>query len=61
MTDVTLLGPAGSPSAAAQRPSPARSARWLAGGQVRDDAWLVPDADAHDGMAVDLSAWRAAG
>ena len=61
VTDVTLVGAVGSPSAAAQTAFALDAARWLAGGQVRDDAWLLPDADAHDGTAVDLSAWRAAG
>jgi len=61
VTDVTLVGAVGSPSAAAQTAFALDAACWLAGGQVRDDAWLLPDADAHDGTAVDLSAWRAAG
>jgi len=57
VTDVTLLGPVGSPSAAARAAFGLDIARWLASGQVRDGAWLVPDDDAHDGVAVDLSAW----
>ena len=61
VTDLTFVGDVGSPSAAAQAAFALDTARWLAGGQVRDDAWLVADADAHDGTAVDLSAWRAAG
>ena len=61
VSDVTFVGDVGSPSAAAQAAFALDTARWLAGGQVRDDAWLVPDDDAHDGTAVDLSAWRAAG
>jgi hypothetical protein len=61
VTGVTFVGAVGSPSADAQAAFALDTARWLAGGQVRDDAWLVPDADAHDGTAVDLSAWRAAG
>ena len=61
VTDLTFVGDVGSPSAAAQAAFALDTARWLAGGQVRDDAWLVPDADAHGGTAVDLSAWRAAG
>lgn len=60
VTDVTFVGAVGSPSAAARAIFALDTARWLAGGQVRDDAWLVPDADAHDGTVVDLSAWRAA-
>ncbi|WP_233489236.1 hypothetical protein [Blastococcus sp. TF02-09] len=61
VTDVTFVGDVGSPSADARAAFALDTARWLAGGQVREDAWLVPDADAHDGAAVDLSAWRAAG
>ena len=61
VTDLTFVGDVGSPSAAAQAAFALDTARWLAGGQVRDRAWLVADADAHDGTAVDLSAWRAAG
>lgn len=61
VTDLTFLGSVGSPSPAAQASFAQDTARWLAGGQVHDDAWLVPDADAHDGTAVDLSAWSAAG
>jgi hypothetical protein len=60
LTDVTFVGAVGSPSAAARSAFDLDIARWLADGQVRDAAWLVPDPDAHDGVAVDLSAWRAA-
>jgi hypothetical protein len=57
--DVTFLGPAG-------EPSPSRHGldrqirRWLGEGQRRDDAWLVADPDASDGVAVDVTAWVAA-
>ena len=34
--------------------------RWLGDGQRRDDAWLVADPDAPDGVAVDVTAWVAA-
>jgi hypothetical protein len=61
VTDVTFVGDVGSPSAAAQAAFALDTARWLAGGQIRDDAWVVPDPDAHDGTVVDLSAWLAAG
>jgi hypothetical protein len=60
-TDVTFLGSVGSPAAGVQPEFDLDIARWLAAGQVRDEAWLVPDADAPDGVAVDLSAWRTAG
>lgn len=60
-TDVTFLGPVGSPSAGAHSEFDMDITRWLAAGQTRDDAWLVPDTDAPDGVAVDLSAWCSAG
>lgn len=59
--DVTFLGPAGSPSADAQLDFDVDITRWLAVGQGRHGAWLVPDADAPGGTAVDLTVWRAAG
>ncbi len=59
-TDVTFLGPAGIPSIGVQPDFDQDITRWLAGGQVRDQAWLVPDSDAPDGLAVDLTAWRSA-
>jgi hypothetical protein len=59
-TDVTFLGPVGIPSAGAQPEFDRDIAGWLAAGQIRDDAWLVPDNDAPDGVAVDLTAWRSA-
>jgi hypothetical protein len=57
-TDVTFLGAVGRPSAGAQPEFDLDITRWLSTGQVRDAAWLVPDSDAADGVAVDLSAWR---
>ncbi len=59
-TDVTFLGPVGRPSDGGQSEFDLDITRWLATGQVRDDAWLVADSDAPDGVAVDLSAWRSA-
>jgi hypothetical protein len=60
-TDVTFLGPVGRPSADGQPEFSTDITGWLASGQVRQDSWLVPDTDAPDGVAVDLSAWRSAG
>ena len=34
--------------------------RWLRAGQLRDAGWLVVDADAADGVAIDVPAWLAA-
>ncbi len=60
-TDVTFLGPVGRPSDGGQPEFDLDITRWLATGQVRHEAWLVPDSDAPDGVAVDLSAWRSVG
>jgi hypothetical protein len=58
-SDLTFLGPAGSP--ARQRLGFDRQIqRWLGAGQLRDPSWLVPDPDAADGVAVDVTAWLAA-
>ncbi|SEK98609.1 hypothetical protein SAMN04515665_10735 [Blastococcus sp. DSM 46786] len=35
--------------------------RWLADGQQRDPAWLMADEESTDGLAIDLTAWLAAG
>jgi hypothetical protein len=58
--DVTFLGPAGRPGAPSRHGFDRQIRRWLTAGQRRDDAWLVADPDAPDGLAVDLSAWVAA-
>ncbi|MGY1620049.1 hypothetical protein ACI797_25200 [Geodermatophilus sp. SYSU D00691] len=55
VVDVALLGPAGRPG----RGFEVQIGRWLAAGAPRDPAWLVADADAPDGVAVDLLAWVA--
>jgi hypothetical protein len=58
-SDLTFLGPAGSP--ARQRLGFDRQIqRWLGAGQLREPSWLVPDPDAADGVAVDVTAWLAA-
>jgi len=58
--DVTFLGPAGRPGTPSRHGFDRQIRRWLNAGQRREDAWLVPDQDASDGLAVDLSAWVAA-
>jgi hypothetical protein len=60
-TDVTFVGPVGRPSTEDHPHFDADISGWLAAGQVRDAAWLVPDTESPDGVAVDLTAWRAAG
>jgi hypothetical protein len=58
--DVTFLGPAGRPGRPSRHGFDRQIRRWLTAGQRREDAWLVADPDAPDGLAVDLSAWVAA-
>jgi hypothetical protein len=56
--DLTFLGAAGAPTRA--RLSFDRHIEgWLRGGQERDPAWLVADADAGEGLAIDVPAWLA--
>ena len=61
VADVTLLGPVGAPGRPSRHGFDRQILRWLGAGLVRDDAWMVDDPDAPDGVAVDLSAWAAAG
>jgi hypothetical protein len=58
-SDVLLLGPAGTPDSASRHSFDRQIRRWLTAGRLRDDAWLVADPDAPDGVAVDVSAWLA--
>ena len=58
--DVTFLGPTGEPGSPSRHGFDRQIRRWLGDGQRRDDAWLVADPDALDGLAVDVSAWVAA-
>jgi hypothetical protein len=59
-TDVTFLGPAGAPGTASRHGLDRQIRRWLGTGQPREAGWLVADAEASHGMAVDVSAWLAA-
>jgi hypothetical protein len=58
--DVTFLGPSGEPGTPSRRGFDRQIRRWLGAGPFLDDAWLVPEPDAPDGVAVDLVAWVAA-
>lgn len=60
-SDVTFLGPVGRPSADEHPRFDLDITGWLSAGQSREAAWLVPDTESPDGVAVDLTAWRAAG
>src|SRR5688572_1331992 len=61
LSDVTILGPAGSPGAWTRHGFDRQIRRWLGSGQQLDDAWVVADPEAPDGVAVDVTAWLAAG
>jgi hypothetical protein len=58
--DLTFLGPAGRPGPDTHAGFDSSIQRWLGTGQQREAAWLVPDEDAPDGVAVDVTAWGAA-
>lgn len=59
-TDVTFLGSTGAPGTPTRHGFGRQIRRWLGAGQHREDAWLVPDPEASDGVAVDVAAWVAA-
>lgn len=59
-SDLTFLGPPGRPDASAAVGLDTGITRWLATGQRREPAWLVPDRDAADGVAVDVGVWLSA-
>jgi hypothetical protein len=59
-SDVTFLGPVSHPSRAREvtlSQFDTSIQLWLGTGQERSRRWLVPDEDAADGVAVDVSAW----
>lgn len=60
-TDLTFLGPVDRVGSEAPAGFGDSIQRWLTTGQQRAAGWLVPDEDALDGVAVDLTAWLAAG
>jgi hypothetical protein len=59
--DLTFLGPVGRPGPGTHVGFDTSIQRWLGTGQQREAAWLVPDKDAPDGVAVDVTAWAATG
>jgi len=59
--DVTFVGSTGTPGIPSRHGFDRQIRRWLGTGQRREDAWLVPDPEATDGVAVDVSAWLAVG
>ena len=58
--DVTFLGPPVRPGSPGRLGFDRQIQRWFTTGQRREDAWLVADPEAPDGLAIDLSAWVAA-
>ncbi len=59
--DLTFLGSVGRPGTPAWQGFDRQIRHWLGTGQQRQSAWLVEDAEASDGLAVDVPAWLAAG
>src|SRR5688500_9050956 len=57
--DVTFLMAAGVPGSPSRHGYDRQIRRWLAAGRSREDAWLVPDPAARDGVALDLRDWVA--
>jgi hypothetical protein len=59
-SDVTFLGPVASPVRAREVTTSQFDTSiqlWLGTGQERSRKWLVPDDEAADGVAVDVTAW----
>jgi hypothetical protein len=61
VTDVTFLGSAGSPGRPSRHGFDRQIRRWLGSGQRHSEAWVVADPEASGGLAVDVTAWVAAG
>jgi hypothetical protein len=55
--DLTFLGPVSRAAASSERAFDLQIQAYLAHGRGADGNWLVPDDEAPDGMAVDVSAW----
>ncbi|MGY2067409.1 hypothetical protein [Blastococcus sp. SYSU DS0619] len=60
-TDLTFVGERRRSGTSPQEALDTGITGWLAAGQVRDDAWLLSDQEAPDGVAVDVTAWLAEG
>lgn len=54
--DLTFLGPVSRPGTA-DGDFDAQIQTWLAGDRSNEQAWLVPDDESPDGLAVDVTAW----
>ena len=60
-TDLTFVGERRRTGSSTEEIFDAGITHWLAGGRLHDPAWLVPDPEAADGVAVDVTAWLATG
>ncbi|UOY01614.1 hypothetical protein [Blastococcus sp. PRF04-17] len=60
-TDLTFLGPAGSPARPSRHAFDRQIRRWFGSGQHRSERWVVADPEASEGVAVDVTAWVTAG
>jgi hypothetical protein len=58
-SDLTFLGPVSRSAASSERAFDLQIQTWLAHGRGTEGSWLVPDDEAPDGVAVDVSAWSA--
>ena len=58
-TDLTFLGPVSSAAAVPERAFDLQIRAWLSSQLGREGSWLVPDDEAPDGVAVDVTAWSA--
>ena len=58
-TDLTFVGERHRADAAGPDLFEGRISDWLRAGRPRDRAWLTDDPEAHDGLAVDVTAWDA--
>ena len=60
-SDLTFLGPAIRLGTVATTPFDVAIQRWLSANPQPEEGWLVPDDEAPDGLAIDVTAWLAAG
>jgi len=55
--DLTFLGPVTRPGSPSGTDVEGQIQAWLAGDRSNEQAWLVPDDESPDGLAVDVTAW----
>ncbi len=59
-TDLTFVGPVSSAADDPEQAFDLQIRAWLASGLGDRGSWLVPDDEAPDGVAIDVTAWSAA-